>query len=240
MAAAGVWAVSRARCFSLVGPAVCRVETQQPLVALTFDDGPTRLGVESVLPELDRRGAHATFFVIGRELRQEPVLAGRLLRSGHELGNHSFSHVRMVGRREAFYAAEIEDAQRELRQVGARATAFRPPFGKKLLGLPLALRRSELTMIMWDVEDPQTSDPARFAAEVVQAARPGSIILLHAMYPANRTAREALPAILDGLQAKGYRVVSVQELLSAGESQAAAPLKRAPWTAQASPWGSAR
>jgi peptidoglycan/xylan/chitin deacetylase (PgdA/CDA1 family) len=214
--ATGLWGLSRARCFALVGPAVCRLETQRPLVALTFDDGPSRLGVETILPELERHGAHATFFLIGREIREEPELARRILASDHELGNHSFSHVRMVGRRPAFYAEEIEKTQRELRSVGADATTFRPPYGKKLLGLPLALRRSGLTMIMWDVEDPQTSDPAKFADEVVQAAHPGSIILLHAMHPANRTAREALPAILDGLQAKGYRVVSVRELLGAG------------------------
>ena len=220
LAAAGLWGVSRARCFALVGPAICRIETDEPLVALTFDDGPTRLGVDSILPELERHGAHATFFVIGRELRQEPELARRLLRSGHELGNHSFSHVRMVGRRPAFYAAEIETTQRELRRVGAAATSFRPPYGKKLWGLPLALRRSGLKMVMWDVEDPQTSDPAKFADEVVRAARPGSIILLHAMYPANQTARDALPAILAGLQARGYRVVSAQELIRAGSATA--------------------
>lgn len=221
LAAAGLWGVSRARCFAIAGPVTCRVETGEPLVALTFDDGPTHLGVDSILPELERRGAHATFFVIGRELREEPELARRILQSGHELGNHSFSHARMVGRPPSFYAAEIEDTQRELRSVGAAATLFRPPYGKKLWGLPLALRRSGLTMITWDVEEPTTSDPAKFASEVVQAARPGSIILLHAMYPANRTARDALPAILAGLQAKGYRVVTAQELLRAGHRSAA-------------------
>ena len=213
--------LSRARCFAIGGPAVCRVDTDEPLVALTFDDGPTRLGVDSILPELERHGARATFFVIGQELRAEPQLGRRIVSSGHELANHSFSHARMVGRASSFYAAELEGTQRELRKVGAAASLFRPPYGKKLWGLPLALRRSGLTMIMWDVEDPTTSDPARFASEVVQAARPGSIILLHAMYPANQTARDALPAILAGLQAKGYRVVTAQELLRAGRRSAA-------------------
>ena len=74
------------------------------------------------------------------------------------------------------------------------------------------MRRAGLEMVTWDVEDPQTTDPARYAAEVVREARPGSIILIHAMYPANQTARDALPAILDGLKAKGLAVVTVRQL----------------------------
>ena len=67
-------------------------------------------------------------------------------------------------------------------------------------------------MVMIDVEEPTTSDPAAYARDVVAAARPGSILLLHTMYRANQTARDALPLILEGLRAKGLRAVSVGEL----------------------------
>jgi peptidoglycan/xylan/chitin deacetylase (PgdA/CDA1 family) len=213
-AAFGLYHLSRARCFAIGAPAVCRVETTKPLVALTFDDGPTELGLASILPLLEAHAAHATFFLIGAEMETRPDLAPRVLAAGHELGNHSFHHDRMMLQPAGRYDREIETTEALLRRAGAAPGLFRPPFGKKLLGLPLALKRHGLTMILWDVEDPQTRDPAAFAAQVVREARPGSIILLHAMYPANATARAALPAILAGLQAKGLRAVSVGTLLA--------------------------
>ena len=76
-------------------------------------------------------------------------------------------------------------------------------------------------MVLWDVEDPQATSASAFAAQVVAEARPGSIILLHVMHPANETARQALPLILDGLDAKGLQVVSVGTLLQAARERAA-------------------
>jgi peptidoglycan/xylan/chitin deacetylase (PgdA/CDA1 family) len=213
LASAGLWQVSRSRCFVLVGTATCRVETAAPLVALTFDDGPTPLGVEQILPELERHGAHATFFLTGREATQRPDLVRAIVQAGHEVGNHSFTHQRMVGHSMAFYRDEIGETQAALRAAGAESKLFRPPYGKKLFGLPVAVEQAGLRMAMWDVEDPATSDPVTFANGVVAAARPGSIILIHAMYPANDTARRALPMILAGLERKGLSVVSVGELV---------------------------
>lgn len=210
----GLWRISRARCFALTGPVVCRVETGAREVALTFDDGPTPRGVEAILPALERHGAHATFFLIGRDIARRPDLAARLRAAGHELGDHSYTHVRMVGRPAGFYDREIERTEALLRRAGVASRLFRPPYGKKLFGLPLAVRRHGLRMIMWDVEDPPTTDPDAFAREVVARARPGSIILVRAMYPENTAGREALPRILDGLDAKGLKAVSVGELMA--------------------------
>lgn len=214
-ASLALWQISRARCFSVVGPAICRVETLKPLVALTFDDGPTALGVDAVLPVLEKHGAQATFFLIGNEVARRPDLAARLVQAGHELGNHGFSHVRMIGRSRSFYDQEIGETNSLLRRVGGTPSLFRPPYGKKLLGLPLAVQRHQLRMVLWDVEDPQVTNPSDFATRVVAEARPGSIILLHAMYPANGPARSALPLILEGLETKGLQVVSVGALLDA-------------------------
>jgi peptidoglycan/xylan/chitin deacetylase (PgdA/CDA1 family) len=211
-AAYGVYRLSRARCFALGAPVLCRVATNRPEVALSFDDGPTPLGLETILPLLEAHHAHATFFLIGQEMERHPRLAPRLLAAGHEIANHSYSHVRMIGRTSGFYDREIEQTQALLAAYGSRSRLFRPPNGKKLIGLPRAVRRHGLTLTLWDVEDPATSDPAAFARQVVAKARPGSIILLHAMYPANATARQALPAILDGLAAKGLFVVSISQL----------------------------
>jgi len=211
----GLFQVSKARCFSLVGEAICRVETEQPLVALTFDDGPTAEGVAWATETLGRHGARGTFFLIGDTVERNAPLVRRLVADGHEIGNHSFSHVRMVGHGAAFYDSEIVRTDALLRAAGApRPTLFRPPYGKKLIGLPRALARHDYRLIMWDVEDPQdAATPQEYARQMVDQARPGSILLIHLMYRSNGVAREALPLIVEGLARRGFRMVTVSELL---------------------------
>jgi peptidoglycan/xylan/chitin deacetylase (PgdA/CDA1 family) len=217
-AAFALFQVGKARCFSLTGEAICHVHTSEPVVALTFDDGPTAEGVQWATSMLRRSGAHATFFLIGAEIDRHEPLVRRLLAEGHEIGNHSFSHVRMIGHSGAFYDAEIARTDAALRRAGVPSPSlFRPPYGKKLIGLPNALARHDYRMIMWDVEDPPGAEtPRAYAAQVVREARPGSIILMHVMYRGNRVAREALPLVVQGLQARGFRLVTVGELLRHG------------------------
>lgn len=214
----GAFLVSRAPCFQLVGTAVCRVETSQPLVALSFDDGPTPLGVDAVLPVLEAHGVKATFFLVGNEMERHPGLAARLKAAGHELGNHSKSHVRMVGRLPGFHAVEIASTDRQLREAGeTHPTLFRPPYGKRLIGLPLALRSAGYRTITWSLDEGPVANatPEAYAAHFVANARPGDILLIHPMYGPNQTARDALPLILEGLKARGLRPTTVSELLAA-------------------------
>lgn len=210
-----VFQVSRARCFALVGEAICRVETSEPLVALTFDDGPTSDGVALATAALRAEGAHATFFLIGGAVQENAPLVRLLLAEGHEVGNHSFSHERMIFHTSDWYEQEVMRTDALLRAAGvSNPTLFRPPYGKKLIGLPTALGRHNYRMIMWDVEDPPGATTAHAYAEgILRQARPGSIILMHVMYSSNRIAREALPLVLQGLRARGLRVVTVGELL---------------------------
>jgi peptidoglycan/xylan/chitin deacetylase (PgdA/CDA1 family) len=215
--AAALWAISNARCFALVGEMICRVETGRPMVALTFDDGPTDRGVDTALAALEARGARATFFLIGREVAQRPHLVRRIVAEGHEVANHSLTHRVMIGRSAGFYDHEIGETHRRLIAAGAPPPRlFRPPYGKKLWGLPLAARRHGYRMVMIDVEEPLVEDPRVYADRLVRAARPGSILLMHLMYRSNGTAREALPLVIRGLQARGFRIVPVGELLAAG------------------------
>ena len=215
--AAALWSVSRARCFALVGEILCRVETDKPVVALTFDDGPTEPGVDAALAELRAGGARATFFLIGREVGERPHLVRRIVAEGHEIANHSLTHQIMIGRPAGFYDSEIGETHRRLIAAGAPPpTLFRPPYGKKLWGLPAAARRQGYRMVMIDVEEPEVADPRLYAERVVREAKPGSILLMHLMYRANGTAREALPLVIRGLRERGFRIVSVGELLAAG------------------------
>jgi peptidoglycan-N-acetylglucosamine deacetylase len=163
--------ISKARCFALTGHAICRVQTDAPLVALTFDDGPTEQGLDAVLPLLRRYHAKGTFFMIGK--LAEPALVQRVVAEGHEVGNHSYHHKRMIFRSAAHYDAEISSTDAVLVRGGApHPTLFRPPFGKKLFGLPLAVERSGKRMIMWVAGDPPDRDPRAYAAKVLADSGP--------------------------------------------------------------------
>jgi peptidoglycan-N-acetylglucosamine deacetylase len=173
--------------------------------------------VDAVLATLETRKIKATFFLIGGRMEKWPGQAKRLVEAGHELGNHSYTHTRMIGKWPSDYDAEIAHTGRLLKGEGAEEPAlFRPPFGKRLIGLPMAVERAGYRMIMWDVEDSpeQYPDPKDYAADILARVKPGSIILMHPMYRHNQTARDALPLVLDGLKAKGYRVVPVGKLLA--------------------------
>ncbi|TAD72784.1 MAG: polysaccharide deacetylase [Sphingomonadales bacterium] len=215
LAAAVLWQIPKARCFQLVGEVTCRLKTDAKLVALTFDDGPTPEGVDAVLAELGPRGISATFFLIGNRMEKFPGQAERLIAAGHELGNHTYSHERNIGRSQDFYAAEIARTDVLLKRAGSDTNLFRPPFGKRLIGLPLEVERAGYRTIMWDVEEQpeKFTEPGAFAQDILDRIRPGSIILIHPMYRHNQVARAALPMVLDGLAAQGYEVVTVSELL---------------------------
>lgn len=215
LSAAVLWQVSKARCLQLVGEVTCRIDTVSKLVALTFDDGPTPEGVDAILGELGPRGISATFFLIGNRMEKFPGQAERLIAAGHELGNHTFTHKRNIGRSQEFYATEIAKTDALLKRAGSDTNLFRPPFGKRLIGLPLEVERAGYRTIMWDVEEQpeKFNEPRAFAQDILSRTRPGSIILIHPMYRHNHVARAALPMVLDGLAAQGYEVVTVSELL---------------------------
>jgi chitin deacetylase len=214
----GLLQLSRSSTYQLFGEIVPRVETAQKVVALTFDDGPTP-HVREVLDTLAARNVKATFFMIGAQIAEDREDARRVVAAGHEVGNHSWSHARMVFKSPSFIAREIEDTDREIRRVGYRGEIhFRSPFGKKLVGLPLYLARHNRENITWDVEP--NSDPSvdrstdRIVANVLERTRPGSIILLHPMYKGREATRAAIAPIIDGLHAHGYAFVTVDQLLA--------------------------
>jgi peptidoglycan-N-acetylglucosamine deacetylase len=211
------WRIADARTFQLFGGLVARVETDSPVVALTFDDGPTPAGSDSILAILEREGIRATFFFTGAELAANPALGPRFVRAGHELGNHSYSHSRMVLKSPGFVRREVESTDSLIRRTGHEGPIhFRPPYGKKLFALPWYLRRTARKTIMWDVE-PDSYDEIRGSAErivahVLQEVRPGSIIILHVMYASRRESLRAVPGIVRGLRERGYRFETVSGL----------------------------
>jgi chitin deacetylase len=214
----GGWHLSRSRSFQLFGDLYTRVQTTEKVVALTFDDGPTAQALQSLLPVLRERDVRATFFVIGAQLEQYPELGRTLVDQRHEIGNHSYSHARMVFKSPAFVREELSRTDALIRQAGYSGEIhFRPPNGKKLVVLPFLLSRERRATIMWDVEpdsDPGTARNAeRIVSETISQVQPGSIILLHVMYKSGAPSLAAVPQIIDILKSRGYRFVTVSELI---------------------------
>jgi peptidoglycan/xylan/chitin deacetylase (PgdA/CDA1 family) len=212
--------VSRTRRLQVVGRIVTHVETRDSVIALTFDDGPAPAYTDSILAALRRERVRATFYVLGGDLARHPALGRRLVAEGHALGNHTWSHPRMVGLPMSAIRREVEDTDRQIRLAGERGPIhFRAPYSHKFVLLPWYLHRTGRVNVSWNVEP--DGDPARPADEMVRQvldeARPGSIILLHPWYPSRETTRQALPAIIRGLRARGYELVTVPELLRRGE-----------------------
>jgi peptidoglycan/xylan/chitin deacetylase (PgdA/CDA1 family) len=210
--------LARSRTFQLFGEIVAHVDTRDSVVALTFDDGPVAAVADSLLAVLRARDVHATFFVTGMDLGAAPAAGRALVEAGHELGNHTVSHHHMVLKMPATIRHEIEQTDSLIRAAGATGTIrFRPPYGYKLIGLPWFLARTKRVTVMWDVEPDSypevTATPEGIVAHVLSRTTPGSIILLHPWYPSRATTRAALPALIDSLQARGYRVTTVGELL---------------------------
>lgn len=211
----GVLLLSRARSFQFFGGLISRVDTPHKLVALTIDDGPVPGATERILALLRRHDVRATFFLVGEDIESHPELARALAQAGHQLGNHSYSHRRLLFKTPAFIRKEVEKTNEALRALGyGEPIAFRPPYGKKLLYLPYYLRTRHILTIMWDVEpDSYTESTEAMVRYVGDHIRTGSIVLLHAM---NRKASlDALEPLIVQLARQGYRFVTIDELLRA-------------------------
>ncbi|MET9634798.1 polysaccharide deacetylase family protein, partial [Lentzea sp. NPDC006480] len=200
-AAATLWNVSSSRTFQFFGELVNRVETNEKVVALTFDDGPDPAGAQQVLDTLREEQAKATFFLMGRDLASHPELGRKIAEAGHEIGNHTYNHERMVGVTPSTVTKEIEDTDRQIRQTGYQGEIhFRPPNGKKLFALPHYLSEHHRKTIMWDVEPDSEGTPSapQIETDVLNQTKPGSIILLHPMYLPVRDDPPASPPRGDG------------------------------------------
>lgn len=220
IAAIALWQIGKSRTFQFFGSITPRINTNEKFIALTFDDGPTVNGTPEILKILDETQVKATFFLIGAELEQNLAEGRKIVAAGHEIGNHSYSHIRMLLVSPSFVQEEIEKTDRLIRESGySKEIHFRPPYCKKLFTLPWYLSQTGRKTITWDVEpdsDPKIAADSRKIVEVTRTdARPGSIILLHAMYPNRQPSLQAVRGIIETLKQDGYRFTTVSELLTA-------------------------
>jgi peptidoglycan/xylan/chitin deacetylase (PgdA/CDA1 family) len=222
---AGIRELARARTFQLFGMLVAETHPRERIVALTLDDGPGDRIVDTLIDVLRSHGAHATIYLTGRELAESPEAGAKLVAAGHELGNHTYTHRRMVFVTRARVRREIERTDSLLRKAGQREPIwFRPPYGYKLFALPRYLESTSRTTVMWSIEPDSYAEvaatPAGIVRHVLDRVHPGSIIILHPWYPSRRTSREAIGPLVDSLHARGYRVETVGALLEASRGSA--------------------
>lgn len=224
LVAVGVYKLTKSRDFQLAGDLVSRVETTDKVVALTFDDGPVPVHTESTLATLKDHQARATFYLTGGDSSNNPSLVAEIAEAGHEIGNHTYAHPRLYFMSRARVADEIERTDAAIRTGGYEGPiTFRPPGCKRLLTTPLYLAGTGRTTVTWNLEPDSIAgvqdDADAITEYVLENARPGSIVLMHVMYDSREPSRRALPRILDGLAAQGYRFVTVSELRQSAGGQ---------------------
>lgn len=203
------------------GKVIVKGKTTDKTIALTFDDGPNEPYTSQILDILRNYDIPATFFVIGKNVEFYPEAARRILREGHVLGNHSYTHSRLALMEGPKYT-EMDLAQKAIEKAaGVKPRLFRPPYGEKTPWQLEYIKEKGLTTIVWDVSanDPNVTDPYVIADRIITRTKPGSIILLHdgrgMRHGFDRSPTvKALPMIIEALLEEGFTFVTAPQMLN--------------------------
>lgn len=217
-AACMAWAV-RGRASQVFGPSVWRGPAGRRALALTFDDGPSRMTAE-LLAVLARFGVPATFFVCGEHVRRHPLLVREMAAAGHEIGNHTDTHARLWLRSPKFIRRELLAAQTTIGgAAGVEPRLFRATYGVRWFGLAAAQRELGLLHVMWTVVGLDWKLPAHeVARRITSRAGNGAIVCLHDgrerapdpdITPTIAAVREIVPRLID----QGYEFRTVSGLI---------------------------
>lgn len=196
--------------------AIYAVKTSQMVFALTFDDGPDPTWTPQVLALLKAYQVPATFFMVGSMVRAHPATALQVKAAGFPVANHSWSHPRTP----KSPVREVERTDAILQKTfGAAPVLFRPPYGMLDNGLAQAARNRGEKVIIWSclgADWDKNATSASIAAKVLRRAHPGGIALLHDGGGNRARTLAALPLIIETLQARGFQLVTVPQLLEMG------------------------
>ncbi|MBM7816029.1 peptidoglycan/xylan/chitin deacetylase (PgdA/CDA1 family) [Brevibacterium paucivorans] len=182
-------------------------------VALTYDDGPGGNDLtDRLIKSYKKHNARATFFVIGKNVKEYPEEVKRMVDAGHEVGNHSYTHpiLSKVGAKKA--DKEIADTDAALEDAGLeKPTLLRPPYGATNRKVDEIAGDYDKRVIMWDVDtlDWKTKSTPKTVAAVKNNVHPGSIVLMHSIH---QPTVDATDDILKFLEDQGYSMVTVSEL----------------------------
>ena len=198
-----------------------RVETTQPVLAITFDDGPEPTLTPRLLDLLKARGIHATFFMVGRNVTAFPAIVKRMVDEGHEVANHSWSHPLLTKMSQQSVESQLQRTHDAIvKACGVAPQLYRPPYGAVTLSQRARIQKTfGYPSILWDV-DPLDWQKPRQAQKVYDRvlanAKPGSIILCHDIHESTIA---AMPAVLDDLKARGYAFATVTQLINLATPQ---------------------
>ncbi|MFH1791252.1 MAG: polysaccharide deacetylase family protein [Candidatus Omnitrophota bacterium] len=220
------WLFAALCVFSLIAPAYASVyfhgDPHKKAVAITFDDGPNGEYTERVLDVLRDKDAKATFFVIGKFVELFPDTARRIVEEGHAIGNHTYRHPDLRFQSRKVIGAQLVEAERVISNItGAKPRIFRPPYGGKSPKVLETAADMGFVIVEWSVSGKNGDKEIkaeRIVRNVLNKVKNGSIILLH---DGNRITPgfdrsqvvKALFIIIDELRARGYKIVTVPELL---------------------------
>ena len=198
-----------------ISPYVRFAGTQTRSVALTFDDGPSPY-TERILHELHSVGAKATFFTIGRQLAGLPFPIQHAVADGQAIGDHTWDHADMTTLPASAVKAELSSTAAALTAMGVpRPRLYRPPYGAYNLQTLRIAGRLHMLTVLWTIDtgDYLASRPSIMARQVLTQVKPGAIVLMHDGGGNRSTTTDALPSILRGLKRRGYKLVTVPQLL---------------------------
>ena len=200
------------------------VHVDGPYIAMTFDDGPAEKLTPKLLDLLAQHHIKATFFVIGQNVADYPDIVARAAREGHEIGNHSWSHPNLGKMSDDSVRKQLRQTDNSIKQAtGKRPTLMRPPYGS------ISSRQKQwihdefgYEIILWDVDplDWKRPGPSVVCNRIVRETRPGSIVLSHDIHPGTI---EAMHDTLNQLEAKGFKFVTVSELIAMAKPETPAP-----------------
>jgi len=198
-------------------------------LALTYDDGPNDPDTLKLLDVLAKHDVKATFFVLGRFVRQKPEIVRELVSGGHVVGNHSWDHPRLIFASNAELRRQVERTQTAISDAcGVTPALFRPPYGGRRPGTLSAVRRLGLEPVMWNVTcyDWKRTTADRVLAHARRQIRGGDVILMHdgdqlAMGADRSHSVEATDRLITHYKAQGYEFVTIPEMMATGRQAAA-------------------
>jgi peptidoglycan/xylan/chitin deacetylase (PgdA/CDA1 family) len=190
------------------------VHVDGPYIAMTFDDGPSAALTPKLLDLLAAHHIKATFFVIGENVAEHPEIVARAAREGHEIASHSWSHPNLAKMSQESVRSQLQRTDDAIKSaIGKSPTLLRPPYGS-ITEREKRWIHDEFgyDIILWDVDplDWKRPGPAVVRNRILKETRPGSIVLSHDIHPGTI---EAMPSTFDELEAKGFKFVTVSELI---------------------------
>lgn len=216
------------------GKAICRGQRGSKQIALTFDDGPNDPHTLNLLDVLARHNVPATFFLIGRYVRQRADIAAEIGKCGHIIGNHTFTHPLLTFQPASEIRSEISQCREAiLEAAGDHSNLFRPPWGGRRPAVFQIVRQLGLEPVMWNITGYDWKAPS--AEYIEQKVSPkihgGDVVLLHdgghAAFGSDRSATvTAVDRLLTRYTSEGYEFVSIPQMMGLGLSSTGASVRR--------------